>query len=59
MGQEVKSTLAHLEKVFRSDVKFVKDDEIATRKAHFLRELQKILCRFYAGIVQKMFKFSG
>ena len=33
LGQEVKSSIAHLEEVIRADVKVMKDDEIATRKA--------------------------
>ena len=33
LGQEVKSSIAHLEEVIRANVKVMKDDEIATRKA--------------------------
>ena len=38
----MKSSIAHLEEVFRADVKVMKDDEIATRKVDLPKELQKM-----------------
>ena len=51
LGQEVKSSIAHLEEVFRPDVKVMKDDEIVTRKAgpskkdvaHLLESLDSVV----------------
>ena len=42
MCQEVKSSIAHLEEVFRVDVKNIKDNEVGTRKADLPKELKKI-----------------
>ena len=42
LGQEVKSSIAYLEEVFRVDVKVMKDDEFATRKAYLHKELQNL-----------------
>ena len=42
LGQEVKSSIAHLQKVFRVDVKVLKDNEIATRKIDLPKELKKM-----------------
>ena len=42
LGQEVKSSIAHLEGIFRADVKVMKGDEIETRKADLSKELQKM-----------------
>ena len=42
LGQEVKSSIAHLQEVFRVDVKVLKDNEIATRKIDLPKELKKM-----------------
>ena len=42
LGQEVKSSIEHLQKVFRVDVKVLKDDEIAIRKVDLPKELQQM-----------------
>ena len=42
LGEEVKSSIAHLEEVFRKDVKVMKDDKILTREADLPKELQKM-----------------
>ena len=38
----MKSSIAHLEEVFRVDVKNIKDNEVGTRKADLPKELKKI-----------------
>ena len=52
LGQEMKSSIAHLEEVFRVDVKVLKDDEIATKKADLPKELQKINKRRLINLLQ-------
>ena len=42
LGQEVKSSIAHLEGIFRVDVKVMKGDEIETKKVDLSKELQKM-----------------
>ena len=42
LGQEVKSSIEHLQKVFRVDMKVLKDDEIAIRKVDLPKELQQM-----------------
>ena len=38
----MKSSIAHLQEVFRVDVKVLKDNEIATRKIDLPKELKKM-----------------
>lgn len=42
LGQEIKSSIAHLEEAFGVHIKVLNNDKVPTRKANLPKDLQKI-----------------